>query len=245
VDSIAGIGELADVVFLTVPDDAIAVVESDILWAPRHLAIHCSGAQPASILHSAEQAGARIAGFHPLQTFADVEGGLANLAGSAIGIEADERSWPWLEALAASIQTRALRIPPGQRALYHAAAVLVSNGTVGLVSAAADLWHSLGVEREAAVQALLPLLRGTLRNLESLGIPDALTGPVVRGDTGTIERQIEALAAAPHALAIYASLAVQLIELAIERGTITAEQAAALRALVNEAPPRGDTPLNS
>ena len=229
--------QAADVVFLTVPDDAIAVVEAEIPWTASQLVIHCSGAEPAAILDSALRAGARVAGFHPLQTFADLEGGLANLPASAIGIEADEASWPWLSELARQLDTHPLRISSEHRARYHAASVLVSNGTVGLVALGAELWKTLGIDRDTAVKALLPLLRGTVRNIESLGVPGALTGPVLRGDVGTVQKQSQALSDDPRALSVYNALADWLIELAIERGTITPKQVAALRAALTSAPP--------
>jgi predicted short-subunit dehydrogenase-like oxidoreductase (DUF2520 family) len=218
----------ADVVVLTVPDDALANVAQGIAWKPRHLAIHCSGALPAAAIAAAMDAGARVAGFHPIQTFADTVSGLANLPGSAVGVEAGDDVWPWLAGLARDLGTTALRISSEHRALYHAACVLTSNGTVGLLAVAANLWQALGVNRTDAVQALLPLLAGTVRNLETLGIPDALTGPAVRGDVGTIDRHLAALAQDPLALEIYRALGRALIELTRERGTISDAQLDAL-----------------
>src|SRR5206468_1909518 len=135
----------------------------------------------------------------------------------------------WLSRLAADLGALPLRITANQRALYHAAASLVSNGAVGLMALGADLWEPLGLDRAAAVRALLPLLQGTVRNLEGLGIPDALTGPIVRGDGGTVTRHVEALAAFPTHLAVYRALGAVLVDLAIERGTISDVQVAILR----------------
>lgn len=222
----------ADVVFLTVPDDAIEAVDTQVEWSDRHLAVHCSGALPAAALASAVAAGARVAGFHPLQTFADRETAPDNLPGSTIGIEADDATWFFLAAVARDLEATPLRITREQRALYHAGSVLVSNGTVGLVALAAHFWEMIGFERDAAVQALLPLVEGTLRNLQNLGVPAALTGPVLRGDLGTVYKHVAALAEAPRERAVYRAVSDWLIELAMERGTITADQAIALRAAI-------------
>jgi predicted short-subunit dehydrogenase-like oxidoreductase (DUF2520 family) len=222
----------AEVIFMGVPDDAISEVDAELPWTDRHLAVHCSGARPASVLLKAAQCGARVAGFHPLQTFADPDTGLRNLPGSTVGIEADDDTWMFLCEIADSLGMNAIRIGAEDRALYHAASVLVSNGTVGLMAAAAHLWESLGVQRSDAMRALLPLLEGTVRNLDTLGIPNALTGPVVRGDLGTIQRHIKALAETPRELSVYLAVSDWLVELALERGTITAEQGTQLRQVI-------------
>jgi predicted short-subunit dehydrogenase-like oxidoreductase (DUF2520 family) len=84
-------------------------------------------------------------------------------------------------------------IPPGGKATYHAALVFVSNYTVTLYALAENLLTGLGAEREAADQALNVLLGATVENLRLKGIPDALTGPLVRGDVGTLAAHLEAL----------------------------------------------------
>ena len=217
----------ADLVFLVVPDDSISTVSASITWRAGQIAVHCSGALPAAAAEA--PSGTRAAGFHPLQTFADLDTGLVNLPGSTIGVEADESAWPLLATIAQRLGARALRIRESDRALYHAGAVVVSNFAVGLVVLASQLWEGLGIERADAVRALQPLLAGTARNLGSLGLPDALTGPVVRGDVGTIGRHLDALAATPRASTLYRNLSTLLIDLAVERATITGSQAEAMR----------------
>lgn len=229
----------ADIVFLTVPDDAIATVQGGIDWKSGQLAIHCSGALPAAIFERALGSGARAAGFHPLQTFADSATGLANLPRSTIGIEADDETWPFLAELARDLSATPVRISPENRAVYHAASAILSNGTVGLMAVAAQLWAGLGIERPEAVRALLPLLQGTVRNIEALGIPLALTGPVLRGDVGTVQRHVAALADVPEEQAVYRTVSHRLIELALERGTIDDDQAQALRSILNDPPSHG------
>lgn len=221
--------ERAEIVFLTVPDDSIEAVVSQVPWQLRHVAVHCSGALPASILAAAAAAGARAAGFHPLQSFADLEGGLQSLRGATIGIEADDATWGTLAEMAEAIGGVPLRLGEADRALYHAASVFASNFTVGLAALAADLWKPLGVERDEAVRALLPLIEGTVHNLHRLGVPAALTGPVARGDIGTVVAHIAALSRFPNALAVYTAISERLIDLAVEGGTMSDERAAALR----------------
>jgi predicted short-subunit dehydrogenase-like oxidoreductase (DUF2520 family) len=207
-------------------------VSASIGWRVGQIAVHCSGALPAAVL--ATPSGVSVAGFHPLQTVADARTGLANLPGSWVGVEADDATWPGLVLLAERLGMRPLRLREADRALYHAGAVVVSNFSVGLVALAAQLWEGLGMSRADAVHALQPLLAGTARNLDMLGIPSALTGPVVRGDVGTILRHLEALQFDPLAQALYRDLSRPLIELALERATITTSQADALRAALDD-----------
>lgn len=229
----------AGLVFLTVPDDSIVAVDAEIKWQSEQIAIHCSGARPAGSLANALAAGAVTASFHPIQSFAEMELGLANLPGSAIGIETADSAWPLLSQLARDLGATPLRLTPENRGRYHAGAVLVSNGTVGLVAIAAELWRALGIERGDAVRALLPLLAGTVRNLEGLGLPGALTGAISRGNPATILTHLRALADAPRELAVYRDLSDWLIDLAQESGTINVDQAAALRFLLATPPAEG------
>lgn len=231
----------ADAVFLTVPDDSIVGVDAEIGWRQGQIAIHCSGARGAASLTHALAAGAVAASFHPIQSFAETELGLANFPGSAVGIETADSAWPLVSQLARDLGATPLRITPENRGRYHAGAVFVSNGTVGLVAIAAELWKALGIERADAVRALLPLLAGTVRNLEGLGLPGALTGAISRGNAVTIQTHLQALADAPRELAVYRDLSDWLIDLAGESGTITPDQMAALRALLaSDLPPESD-----
>jgi predicted short-subunit dehydrogenase-like oxidoreductase (DUF2520 family) len=223
----------ADWVFLTVTDDAIPAVAASIPWRHAQLAVHCSGALPAAVMQSASTAGARTAGFHPLQTFANAELGLARLPKSSIGIEADDVTWTHLERLARALGANPLRIEADARALYHLGSVIVSNFTVGLVGLAERLWAQIGIEPVTAVTALLPLLDGTVRNVEALGVRSALTGPVVRGDSGTAALHLAALRGHTRETAAYIALSRVLVELAVESGRLPPDRAATIHAALD------------
>lgn len=221
--------DAADVVFLTVPDDAIRPVADGLAWSPERSAVHCSGASSLDLLETSRAQGATVGAFHPLQTLASVEQAMRNLPGSAIAIEASE---PTLET-ALSEMARALGGHPfalrGDKALYHASAVLACNDLVTLLDAAAGLWTDLGFTKEEGLKALLPLVRGTIENLDSLGLPNALTGPVSRGDVGTIERNLAALSEHDsETAALYVELARRTIPVARAKGTLSDEAAARL-----------------
>jgi len=84
----------------------------------------------------------------------------------------------------------------------------------------------LGLSQEDGLRALLPLVRGTIENLETIGLPDALTGPIARGDVGTIERHLHALVeVAPDALPLYKELARKALPIARAKGGLDAKEA--------------------
>jgi len=110
---------------------------------------------------------------------------------------------------------------------------MVSNYTVTLIKLATDLWETFGVPPRQSINALLPLLRGTIGNLENTGIPECLTGPIARGDIGTVRKHLNALEQrAPGLLATYRELARQTIPIALAKGRIDGQRADELRAVL-------------
>ncbi|HEX8958718.1 MAG TPA: DUF2520 domain-containing protein [Solirubrobacterales bacterium] len=241
VESKQGVAERADLVFLTTPDDAIGAVCAEIRWRPESRVVHCSGAASTAVLEPARAAGCLVGGFHPLQTFASAEGAISALPGTTFAVEAEEPLFSELARLAADLGGHYLRLRAEDKVLYHAAAAIASNYLVVLASLAADLWAGLGAGREEAIGALLPLLRGTLGNLERVGLPGALTGPIARGDVGTVRRHLDVLAErAPEVLPAYTLLGREAIRIALEKGTLTQVRAGELAALLAEARGRAE-----
>jgi predicted short-subunit dehydrogenase-like oxidoreductase (DUF2520 family) len=226
----------ADLVFITVPDDAIAAVAAELDWRQGAAVVHCSGATEVSALAPATRAGARTGGFHPLQLFADPEVALAGLPGCTIAIEAEGALLLQLERLAAALRCRSMRLPPGCRARYHIAAHCAGGFVIALLKQAADLWQSFGIGREDTILALLPLLRGTAASVERSGLAQGLAGTYSRGDLGTVEKHLAELAhAGPDALRLYCELALLSIPLGLERGGYDEKRAEAMRALLRQA----------
>ena len=195
--------------------------------------MHCSGADSTEILQPARQMGANTGVFHPLQTLASVKQAIANIPGSTFAIEAEEPLLTTLKEMAESLHCRWIELKAEDKVVYHAAAVIASNYLVTLVKLADDLWETFGIPREQATQALLPLLKGTLNNIENVGIPQALTGPIARGDIDTVKKHLTALQKeAPDALSTYCELGLQTIPIAQAKGKIDEEKAAELRAVL-------------
>jgi len=228
--------DCCDLVFLTVPDDAIAAVAASLLWRKDVAAIHCSGATELDALASAARAGAHIGGFHPLQLFADPEVALAGLPGCTIAIEAEAPLLSQLERLAQALRCRTIRLPPGCRARYHAAAHYAAGFVITLLNQAVELWQSFGIEREDTIRALLPLLRGTAASVERSGLAQGLAGTYSRGDIGTLEKHLAELArVGPDALHLYCELGLRSIPLGLERGAYDETRAEAMRVLLRRA----------
>lgn len=234
------VADAADVVLLTVPDDAIATVAASISWSSEHAAVHCSGAASIDLLGSASAQGAEVGVFHPLQTFASVAMAERNLSGSAFGIEASsDRLLDRLGEMARSLGGTPLKIS-GDKAIYHASAVVASNYLVTLLDVASSLWVAFGLSREEGLNALLPLVRGTIENLETVGLPTALTGPIARGDLGTVERHLVALRrVAPGLLPVYKELARRAIPVARAKGGLSEDAADRLQEILDRTHPGG------
>ena len=229
------VADAAELVFITTPDDAIAPVASQVRWHKGQSVVHCSGADSTDILEPARKSGAYVGVFHPLQTFADVPQAIENIPGSTFALEAEEPLLKTLKDMAEAVKGRWIELKASDKVLYHAAAVIACNYLVNLVKSAADLWQSFGVPRHQAIQALLPLIRGTIHNIDTVGIPGCLTGPIARGDTGTIEKHLNALRkTAPDLLSAYRELGLQTIPVALAKGKINRNQAGELREILKQ-----------
>jgi len=229
------VADRADVVLLTVPDDAIRPVTESIRWREGQAVVHCNGASSLAPLNAAAEQGAAIGVFHPLQSLATDAEAEARIPGSPVGIEASSDDLAeTLTGLAEALGATPL-VLRGDAAIYHASAVIASNYLVALLDAAAGLWEHLGLTKAEGLEALLPLVRGTVENLGTVGLPDALTGPIARGDVGTIERHLDALTRiAPDVLPLYREMARRTIPIAVEKRTIDEAAAARLRREVQQ-----------
>jgi len=220
----------ADIVFITTPDSAIKNTCDAIAagggFRTGMVVAHTSGAQTLDLLHSARTAGAHRAVLHPLQSVPTRELGVKNIPGSYFRIEADPEAAATARGLVQALGGIELEMPkwnPGgeSAALYHAGAVVASNFFVALVDLSLRFYEALGADRKDALKAVLPLIKGTLANIESAGIPGALTGPIMRGDVGTVRGHLEALRARmPELARLYQALARHTVTVARDKGDL-------------------------
>ncbi len=221
----ADVALVVDLLFLTVPDDAIESVAAELaaLDLRGKAVVHTSGVHEASVLNSLASRGGLVGSLHPIYPFADVEQSVLGLRGAAFGLQADsDILHHWLKDIVTALDGQVLMIARGQKALYHSALVFASNYGVTLYAIAIRLFGQLGAESEVSTLALNTLMVGMVRNLQAQGVPDALTGPLVRGDTGTVEAHLKALQMADPKLAdLYVRLAQQTLPLVAARGIDT------------------------
>lgn len=221
------IGGDAEIVFLTVPDHAIAACCAGIRWRPECVAVHTSGAHGLDVLRGAP----RAASFHPMQSFPDPSLAHELARGITISIEAEDEMIAPLTEMAERVGARALRLPSGARPLYHASGYFASPLLVTMLDQAASVWRAMGLDEKTALATLLPLLKETVRMIEDHGLEQSLTGLVVRRDAGTLAAHMEQLRrAAPEAARHYAYLTGVSIDMAQRTGRLSAEEADALRA---------------
>jgi predicted short-subunit dehydrogenase-like oxidoreductase (DUF2520 family) len=208
-------------VLIGVPDDEILNIAGQIAGAggfrSGQWVAHVSGASGLDVLSPGRAAGARPLALHPLQTFPDVAGALERLPGCAMAVTAeDAEGFTVGERIADDLMARPFRLEDAMRPLYHAAAVFASNYLIVASGIAEDLFRRAGVPDP--LSAMLPLQRASVDNVERLGPAEALTGPAVRGDATTVERNLIALRASrPDAVATYVELCRSAIELAAGR----------------------------
>ena len=223
----------ADAVLLAVRDEAIAALAAELPWQPEQLALHASGATELHALKPAQ----RRAGFHPLQLLADPlpapAAALGVWAQVRIGIEADDADFGRLAQLARRLGAVPLRLQPGQRAAYHAAANLAASALFAPLHLACGLWgKALGLGDAEAWAALQPLASGALQAAQQRGLAGALSGPIARGDAAVLATHLYALEG--DTASLYRQLMRALLPLAQQSGRLTGEDLQRLRAVLDQ-----------
>lgn len=220
----------AEIVIIGTPDGVIRQVCEEISgkggFRAGQLVLHLSGALSSDTLAAAARLGADTCAMHPIQTLAQPAAGARLLEtawycleGEAIGIARAGR-------LAKDLSGRVLNIDKASKTLYHAALCMASNYLVVLEKLAADLLVEAGIDREAALPAMLPLISGAVDNLANCGLPGALTGPISRGDAETLEKHLRELEKRrSKSLELYKSLAKHALPIALAKGKMDPEGA--------------------
>ncbi|OHX13208.1 Rossmann-like and DUF2520 domain-containing protein [Chromobacterium sphagni] len=209
-----------DLYLLAVPDAAVAFCARALAAAgvvpAGSVVFHASGVGEASLLQPLAERGAHVASLHPAFSFADPARAVAGFAGTLCALEGDEAACLRLEPFVLALGGRPFRLAAGGKAAYHAALSVASNYLVALTAMAQGLTRQAGVPAELAAPLLGGLMRQTLDNALELGPRAALTGPILRGDVGTVERHLSVLADVELASA-YRALGRQTVALAGER----------------------------
>jgi predicted short-subunit dehydrogenase-like oxidoreductase (DUF2520 family) len=207
-------------VFLGVPDEMLPEISMALAAQgdapPGCAAFHLSGALGTDPLAPLLKKGYSLGTLHPLQSLADPVLGAEQLKGVYFAVSGEPAAISAARRIVNPLGSSVFTVPVIRRPLYHAAAVFASNYLAGLIGAAGRLMVQAGVPEDEALEAILPLARGSLENLGRLGPVRALTGPVSRGDVETVRLHLQTLE--PRERTLYASLGLEILELAREGG---------------------------
>jgi len=218
----------ANTIVVAVRDDQIDGVLADLInqrgnggkgkIASGTVVVHTSGGAEPELLPRLAEFGLSGGTFHPMVPFANPDRAPELLKRAWIGIDGDDQARATSRRIAGHLGARTLEIPPGGKSRYHAAAVISSNFPVVLAAIASELLTSLGIPERSAQHAVHGLMEAAVSNIAEVPPSEALTGPVVRGETETVLRHLNALRGDPDARAVYKRLSLVALAMAAERG---------------------------
>jgi predicted short-subunit dehydrogenase-like oxidoreductase (DUF2520 family) len=221
------------ILILAVPDARLAEVAYDLSRAgegpPGCVVLHLAGALSTEALAPLHSVGYPVGSMHPLQAIADPWHSGDRLLGAAYALAGERAAVGAARRLVNALEGLPIVIAPNARPLYHASAVIASNYLIGLLAFAVRLMMDAGVSESDSIEALLPLMKGTLDNLEHLGVAHALTGPIARGDADTVRLHLTRLSAPDREL--YCRLGLELLRVARAAG-LDSQKADELEALL-------------
>lgn len=219
----------ANAIIVAVRDDQIDDVLSNILSergsgargriASGTVVVHTSGGAEPELIPRLAEVGLSGGTFHPLIPFANPDRAPELMRRAWIGIDGDDQARATSRRLAGHVGARTLEIPAGAKSVYHAAAVMSSNFPIVLAAIAGEMLASLGIPERSAQQAVHSLMEGAVSNLSEAAPEQALTGPVMRGDSETIVRHLNAIRGDAEARAVYKRMSLAALEIASRGGT--------------------------
>jgi len=231
----------AKIILLAVPDDQIKTVARQLqregVLTAQMTIVHFSGLHPAEMVRDNCHPATALLSLHPLLPFASREVAFEALSGCPCALESSCRQALILgEQLVDAIGGRCFTIASEKKVLYHTAASMASNYFVTLFASARDLLEKCGIDAEQATALLLPLVQASLNNVQKLGAEQGLTGPIVRGDCGTVAKHIEALQnAAPELLTLYQQMGEQTALLSQKSSRLDTASSNAIQTLLKTA----------
>lgn len=219
----------ADIVFIAVPDPHIETVAKTFApYAEKHQVwFHLSGALPADVLRPLADSVHGIGAFHPAQVFPPQD--ITPIpAGTHFGVSGDQQTLEAASRLTNRLSCTLVNIPDSCRSLYHAATVMASNAVAGLIATARELLVSEGVDKAAAESLLVHLAGTAVAAAGKLGLDNALSGPIQRGDEAMVRRHLEALARHPDEALLYRAVGKAIAKLATASNRTSPEQLATI-----------------
>ena len=187
-------------IFICTPDDIIekvcsGIIDSGLTDFSGRLFVHFSGAKSLEVLKDASKAGAFVASMHPIKSFASIDHSVKTMKGTVFGItfqkDCPENIKDVIYYIVNRLGGRTVEVVYELKSLYHASACVASNYLVSLINYAVKIHKRIGIKPEESLKGLIGLIEGTVDNIKKLGTKKALTGPIARGDVGTIKEHIK------------------------------------------------------
>lgn len=234
--TLEGLLAVSDWIGITTPDDQIERVVAELLplctQLPSKVFFHMSGSKSSECLYPLKSFGHQCLSLHPLQSIADPILGKVLLESCYFSVEGDTNKG--IEAFLNQISSRMIRIATASKPLYHGAACVASNYLYTLADEAVQMMALAGFDPREALTALLPLMKGTLENLENQMPETALTGPIARGDSVTVEDHLEALRNHEALKRVYSQMGLATLQLASRQGLKDLGKIQILRTLLSK-----------
>lgn len=226
-------------IFLTVPDDQIKAAADQLLDCPaldeETVVLHTSGAVTSDVLSALKPKTELLASVHPVQTFTGAEEDWKKLYEIYYGVEGHPKALTRLDKVLTKLRGKTFAIPAKYKSLYHLGCVFASNYLLTVIHAATRAFGKFGVEEETAIRILEPLIMASTDNASKAGVSGSATGPITRGDVGTIERHLRELEQhAPELVKAYKSLGLILVDVVKENNQLSAEEISRLENLLSD-----------
>jgi predicted short-subunit dehydrogenase-like oxidoreductase (DUF2520 family) len=229
--SVKELSESSNIIFLSVPDDVLEEMDNEISnlvnthrISTEKIWIHVSGAHPSDYLEKIKAAGCTVGSMHPLQSFGTPDSSVLRLERTWFTVEGMEKAVSAIKEILEKTGAKYTLIEAENKPLYHAGACVVSNFLTTLMESGIKLFEAAGMERESIIQAIWPLIDATQANIREKGAIEALTGPIVRSDFGTVRVHLQALKAfMPEELEFYTAMARKTTQM-LKNKRLTSEQ---------------------
>ena len=232
--------EPVDLIFITVPDDTIQHIANDLAVLAQQSKItnfvfHASGALSSEIFDSLRKCKIETGSIHPVQAFSGLNDDDKKLSHIYFGIEGTEGAIEKMIQIVTALNSKFLVIPGEQKKSYHLACTLASNYVVALIKPVVEILKKMGFSENEGKQIIFPLLINSIENIKEGSINEALTGPIVRGDIGTIEKHIQILKNSfPDYENVYKELGKIALDFKSVRDGLPAELSGQIRQLLND-----------
>lgn len=224
--------EIGDLIFITTPDDLIgktaeSLSNKSISWDDKTV-VHCSGNLTSDELKALKKSGAKTVSMHPIQSFKRGDGN-DRFKNITISLQGDEEAKEQLKPIIQKMGAKSLNLTKKQKRYLHIAAVMASNYLVALMFSVENLLKD--VELEEGFEALETLVHQTVTNIFEKGPADALTGPIARGDSESVETHLKELKGRKQE-GVYKILGFEAVKVAAESRNLSKKQINELRKLL-------------